>query len=328
MPLDRRAALQRLGTAFALPAAFAAPGLIGRATAEPAAPAPAQAPGFYRFKIGGFVVTTVNDGYFDFPVDKLITNASLAEVQAILQDSFLSPTIYHNPFTLTLVETPRGIVMFDCGTGGQMGPHTGKLPQNLRAAGIDPSRITTIVFSHFHTDHITGLLSADGEAVFPQAELIVPEPEWKFWSDRGNETRSPPFQRSNFANVAKRFGPYQNRVRQVAQDTEVVPGIHSFAAPGHTPGHTLYRISDGGEQMIFIADTTHRPELFVRHPELHAIIDFDPDQAEATRRKVLDMLATDRIRISGYHYPFPANGYILRDGASYRFVPANWTSEI
>lgn len=307
---------------------------LNRASLGQGAPAvtavehPSQAPGFYRFRVGGFLVTTVNDGFFDFPVERLVTNAPVGTVQDILRESFLSPTVFHNPFTLTFVETPGGLVMFDSGTGGQMGPNTGRLAGNLRAAGLDLTQVRTVVFSHFHADHVTGLTAPDDSPTLPNAEIVVPEAEWAFWTDAGNLTRSPDFQRSNFANVARRFAPYLSRVRRFAPGAEVVPGIHAIAAPGHSPGHTIYRIADGGEQAIFLADTTHRPELFVRHPELHAIIDFDPETAETTRRQVLDMVATDRVRITAYHYPFPANGYIAKDGAGYRFVPANWTSAI
>ena len=287
-----------------------------------------QAPGFYRFKVGDFTVTTVNDGFVLLPLDNLVTNAPLAQVQAYLQEAFLPTAVFHNSFTLTFVQTPDKLIMFDSGTGGQMGPQTGKLASNLRAAGLDLSKVTHVVFSHFHVDHINGLLTADGQPTVPQAEIIVPDGEWSFWGDRSNETRSPDFQKRNFANVEKRFAPYRSRVRQIAAGSEVLPGIHAIAAPGHTPSHTIYRIENGGQQAMFIADTTHRPELFARHPGLHAIIDFDQDLAETTRRRVLDMVATDRIRVTGYHYPFPANGYILKEGADYRFVPANWTSAV
>ena len=299
------------------------------ALAQTVAPeAPVQAPGFYQFKVGEFIVTTVNDGFVLLPLDNLVTNAPLAQVQTYLQEAFLPTTVFHNSFTLTFVQTPDKLIMFDSGTGGQMGPQTGKLASNLRAAGLDLSKVTHVVFSHFHVDHINGLLTADGQPTVPQAEIIMPEGEWSFWTDRSNETRSPEFQKRNFANVAKRFAPYRSRVRQISAGSEVLPGIHAIAAPGHTPSHTIYRIENGGQQAMFIADTTHRPELFARHPELHAIIDFDQDLTETTRRRVLDMVAADRIRVTGYHYPFPANGYMLKEGANYRFVPANWTSTI
>jgi glyoxylase-like metal-dependent hydrolase (beta-lactamase superfamily II) len=147
-------------------------------------------------------------------------------------------------------------------------------------------------------------------------------------NDEGNATRSPEGQRGNFANTARRFAPYQGRIRQIADGAEVVPGIRAMAAYGHTPGHTIYHLADGGEQMIFLADVTNRPELMAPKPEWQIVFDFDGDMAAATRRRVLDRVATDRMRVTGYHFPFPANGYFVKDGNGYRFVAADWSSAI
>jgi glyoxylase-like metal-dependent hydrolase (beta-lactamase superfamily II) len=195
---------------------------------------------------------------------------------------------------------------------------------NMQAAGIDPTKVTRVVMSHFHGDHVNGLLNAEGAAAFPNAEVIVPEAEIAWWGDATNETRSPEGQRATFANSARRLAPYAARLRRIGPDAEVISGIRSVAAHGHTPGHTCYHIADGAEQMMFVADTTNRPELLARRPDFHIIFDFDAVAAEATRRRIYDRVATDRIRITGYHFPFPANGYLAKEGNGYRFVAADW----
>jgi glyoxylase-like metal-dependent hydrolase (beta-lactamase superfamily II) len=325
-PIARRLALA------GLPALLAAPALLRGAAAQTApAPAPAtpQAPGFYRFKVGGFTVTTVHDGYFTRPVKDFIRNAPLEDVQKVLAESFMPTETIRIPFTVTFVQTPTKLVVFDAGNGvTPTGATQGRMIENMAAAGIDPAKVTTVVHSHFHGDHVNGLLNATGGAAFPNAEVVVPAVEWAWWSDTGNETRSPEGQRANFANSAKRFAPYQGKVRQIADGAEAVPGVRAIAAYGHTPGHTVYRIADGDAQMIFVADATNRPELFARRPDFHAVFDFDAAAAEASRRKLFDMLAADRIRITGYHFPFPANGFVTKDGAGYRFVPADWSSAV
>lgn len=198
--------------------------------------------------------------------------------------------------------------------------------ENLRAAGIDPARVTHVVISHFHGDHISGLTDAQGAAAYPNAEVVVPEAEWKFWADEGNQARSPERQRPNFANTRRRFAPYEGRIRQVGDGAEAVPGVRAVAAHGHTPGHTCYHIADGDAHMMFLADTTHRPELIARRPGFHTIFDFDPAAAEASRRRMLDRVSAERMRVTGFHFPFPATGHVAKAGDGYRFVPADWAA--
>lgn len=301
------------------------PALAQQATS--AAPL-AQAPGFYRFRLGARTVTMLHDGSRSVPLAQGFVPATpLAEVQRVLAESFLPTDTIRIPFNLTCLETPSGLVLFDTGNGPQpAGAPVGLLLANMRAAGLDPARVTTVVFSHFHGDHVSGLLNADGAAAFPNAEIVVPEAEWAWWSDAGNESRSPAGQRGNFANVARRFAPYRGKIRQIADGAEPVPGVTAIAAHGHTPGHTIFRLADGPDQMIFLADITNRPELFARRPDFRVTFDFDGAAAEAARRRVFDMVTSDRIRVSGYHFPFPANGHMTKDGEGYRFVHADWAA--
>jgi len=249
-------------------------------------------------------------------------------VQAVLAESFLPANTITIPFTITFVETPRGLIVFDAGTGGQLAPTAGQMAANMAAAGLDPARVTAVICSHFHADHITGLTTAQNVAVFPNAEIVVPAAEWTWWTDAANEARSPAGQRGTFANTARRFAPYQGKVRQIAEGAEVVPGIRAVAAHGHTPGHTLYHVADGGQEMMFLADLVNRPELLARRPGFHTIFDFDAAAAEASRRRIFDRVVADRIRVTGYHFPFPANGFFARDGQGYRFAPADWSSSV
>ncbi|MBU8539134.1 MBL fold metallo-hydrolase [Falsiroseomonas tokyonensis] len=326
--MDRRHLMLGAAGALAAPALWrASPALAQGAPA--AAPAPlAQPPGFYRFRVGSRTVTMLHDGSRAIPLAQGFVPATpLAEVQRVLAESFLPTDTFRIPFTLTCLETPNGLVLFDTGNGPQpAGAPVGLLAANMRAAGLDPARVTTVVFSHFHGDHVGGLLNADGSAAFPNAELVVPASEWAWWTDTGNESRSPESQRGTFPNVARRFAPYQGKVRQIAADAEVLPGVTAIAAHGHTPGHTVYRIADGAEQLIFLADLTNRPELFARRPDFRVAFDFDPAAAEATRRRILDMVSTDRIRVTGYHFPFPATGHMAKDGQGYRFVASDWSA--
>lgn len=326
VPFNRRLALA------GLPALLVAPAFLRSAaaqTAPAAAPAMPQAPGFYRFKVGSHTVTTVHDGFRDVPLAGFVRNAPIEEVKQVLAESFLTGDSFRIPFTVTFVDTGQHLVAFDTGNGvTPAGATNGRMIGNMRAAGIDPAKVTAVVMSHFHGDHVNGLLNAEGGAAFPNAEIIVPAAEWAWWTDEGNATRTPEGQRPNFANSARRFGPYKDRIRQAAEGAEVVPGIRGVPAYGHTPGHTCYHIADGAAQAMFVADVTNRPELTARRPDMHIVFDFDAAMAEATRRRIFDRVAADRIRITGYHFPFPANGYMAKEGNGYRFVAADWSSAV
>jgi len=319
--------------ALAAPAVLIAAQVMPALAQAPAAAPAGQAPGFYRFKVGGWTITTVHDGFFRRPLEGFVRNAPIAEVQGILAENFMATDTLAVPFTITFAQKDATLVVFDAGNGVTPAAATnGKMIGNMAAAGIDPARVTHVIQSHFHGDHINGLLNAANAAAFPNAEIIVPAAEWAWWTEASNESRSPEGQRPQFANVPRRFAPYQGKIRQVAAGVEVLPGITSIPAYGHTPGHTLYRIADGAEQMIFVADITNRPEFMMRRPEWQIVFDFDGDMAAASRRRVLDMLATDRIRVTGYHFPFPANGYVARHVSAgvqgFIFVPAEWSSAV
>jgi glyoxylase-like metal-dependent hydrolase (beta-lactamase superfamily II) len=320
--------ITRRGAGLASAAALLAAGLQGRAQAQPAAPA-AAAPGpagFHRFKVGGFTVTTLFDGTARQNLAGFVRNASVEQVQAVLAESFLPTDHYLAPYTVTVVDTGRALVMFDVGTGGQLSPQAGRLAANMAAAGLDPARITHVVFTHFHGDHITGLTTRENQVVFPNAEIVVPEAEWRFWTDASNETSAPAGQKPNFPNTARRFGPYAGRIRQVQDGQEAVPGIRAVAAYGHSPGHSCWHVADGDAQYMVLADVTHRPELFARRPDFQVMFDFDPAAAAATRVRLLDRIAAERMHVGGYHFPFPAHGFFAREGNGFRYVPADWAA--
>ena len=303
----------------------------GSAAAQNAAAPEAQAPGFYRFKLGDFTVTTVHDGFVRRAnaLEGLVTNAPPAEVQAVLETSALPARGLMNPYIVTFVDTGRGLVAFDAGTGaGQMAPGTGLLPRNMAAAGLRPEDVTLVAVSHFHGDHITGLTTRENAPFFPNAEVAVPAAEWAWWSETANEVRSPQFQRGNFANTARRFAPLRSRMRIFEADAEVAPGIRAIATPGHTPGHCAFHVSSGNQQLFVTADTAGRPELFLRQAGWHSIFDFDGALAVESRRRLFDRIAAERARMVAYHFPFPGTGYILAEPGGFRFVPSDWSSVI
>ena len=315
--------------------ALAAAPIAGPALAQTASPpAPAQgaasrqAPGFYRYKVGDIEVTAVNDGSAPRPLEGFIRNAELSAVQQAARDAFLPQNTIQNSFTALVLNNGGRLTLIDTGNGDSGAPTTGRWMENFRAAGFDPSQVNTIVISHFHGDHINGLRRKDGTAVFPNAEVLVPATEWAFWMDDARMNQAPENMRGGFLGARRVFSPIAKDVKQYEMDKEIVPGLTSVAAPGHTPGHTAYMLSSGSGKLLILSDTANHPALFVRNPDWSAVFDMDADVARATRRKMLDMAASERAQVAFYHAPFPATGHITKDGDGFRFVPVQWSPAV
>ena len=279
---------------------------------------PDLAKGFLTYKIGDAEVTALYDGTWEKPHDPaFIANASIDDVKAAMVKAGLPPDFVSIPFTVVVVKNGGKTILCDSGTGGQVQPTAGKMMANMKAAGIDPAKIDTILISHFHPDHIFGLMEKGTNApVFPEAEIIVSDVEYKFWTDpsvfdRLNEARKA---------LAKRIQtvfPTWKNVRQVSGEPEVAPGIRFVNAPGHTPGHRAFHLSSGASQLMISNDTAYVPALVVANPGWHGQYDQDAPLAEASRRKLLDRMIADKVLICGYHFPFPGAGMISKDGDGY-----------
>jgi len=183
-----------------------------------------------------------------------------------------------------------------------------------------------VVISHFHGDHVNGLLTADNQPAFPNAEVLVPAAEWKFWMDDGEMSRASGDRMTGlFKNNRRVFDAgLKKKVTPYEWGKDVAPGLLSVESIGHTPGHTSFVLSSGADKVFIQSDVTNDPDLFARNPGWHLMFDQDPAQAETTRRKVYDMIAADRMRVQGFHYPFPGLANIEKDGSGYRWVPAPW----
>jgi len=293
---------------------------------QAAAPAAkAQEPGVYRYALGGYQLTALYDGIWNLPIDgTFVRNASGAAVNKALAAAFLTPNALPISFTALLVNTGAKLVLIDTGTAGQIADSAGFMNANLAAAGVSPNAIDTIVISHFHPDHIDGIKTKDGDKVFANAEILVPEPEWKFWMDDGHMSRATGAVHRYFLNARRIFKDIAKEVRPFQPGAEVAPGIVSVPAFGHTPGHTAFAIHSGGKSMLAMSDTAREPWLFVRHPDWQPTYDMDGPLAVKTRKAMLDRAATDRMLVEVYHFPFPACGHIAKSGASYELVPATW----
>ena len=284
-----------------------------------------QGPGVHRLKLGDYQLTALFDGVWYFPIDdKFVRNAGAAEVNQALAAAFLPPSVLPISFTALLVNTGSKLVLIDTGTAGQIADTAGSMVDNLKVAGIDPRAIDTILISHFHPDHIDGIKTKDGAKVFPNAEIIVPEPEWNFWMDDANMTPAEGAVKRYFLNARRIFKDIASEVRRFKPGAEVAKGIVSVPAYGHTPGHTAFAIHSGNQSMLAMSDTVRNPYLFARYPDWQPTFDMDGPQAVAARRQMLDRVVADRMLVQGYHFPFPACGHMVKTATGYELVPIEW----
>lgn len=291
--------------------------------------APAQAAplepttGFYKFKVGSIEVTAVYDGIWRKPHDPtFIKNASVEETKAALTKAGLTTDFMPIPLTVFVLKMGDRLIMCDSGSGvGQWQANATNLPANMKAAGIDHTKIGTIIVSHFHPDHVWGLMEkGTNAAIYPNAELIVNAVEYNWWTEPGRVEKLPEGRRPAGKRIADVFPTWKNW-KLVNDGTEVAPGIRIVFAPGHTPGHSAYAVTSGNESLMLSADAMYVPALLAPHPDWQGAYDQDGPTAIETRRKLIDRVIADRMMVCGSHFPFPGLGTFVKDGNAYAFTP-------
>ncbi len=301
--LSRRAALT--GSA-ALP--FAATTLATPAAADGHAEIPARSDTHRRFTLGEFEVTTllagtrlVEDdpqGIFGMNVDKEAFSAA-SEANFIPADKV---QFFFNP---VVVKTGAETILFDTGFNGP------GITGVLETAGIAADDITHVVITHMHGDHIGGLMGDDG-ATFANAAYITGQVEFDAWAAQDNET------------FETKVRPLAEKMSFIGDGDSVASGVTGLAAFGHTPGHMVYMLESGGEQLLITADTANHYVWSLAHPDWEVRFDMDKAAAAETRRKVFGMVAAEKIPFIGYHMPFPGVDFVEANGDGFRYVPETY----
>ena len=300
-PTVTRRGLMAAAAALPLAAATARPAL---AAAEMKGPATAS---FNRFRIGGFEVTTILAGTATRPEPQKIfgLNVTPEEFAQVSAANLIPTDKAQFFFTPTVVNTGAELILFDTGLNG-----AGTVAA-LAAAGYEPGQIDKVVITHMHGDHIGGLMT-DGAPTFANAAYMTGAAEFDAWDMAGNE------------GFEKNVRPLAEKMTMLDDGGSVASGVTAMAATGHTPGHMAYMIESDGAQLVIGADFANHYVWSLAYPDWEVSFDRDKAQAAATRRRILGMLAADKVPFIGYHMPFPALGFVETREDGFRYVPASY----
>ncbi len=279
-----------------------------------------QHPGAQRRRIGDAVVTALADGYLDLG-PQTVPATDWNDLVPLLDTPFATADAYRSSINAFLVETGGRRILIDAG-GAQSGIGSlGRLGSTLAAIGIGPETVDALLITHLHPDHAGGAFDETGAATFERAEMILHTGEHAHWHD---DTLVTDANRGYVELARKAVVAYarEGRLTLFDSDSEVAPGLFAEFLPGHTPGHTGYRIESGNDALLIWGDIVHIPPVQMKRPEIGIAFDSDGAQAEVTRRRILERAVTERLKIAGMHMPWPGIGHVERDGTGYRFVTA------
>ncbi|MFW6024379.1 MAG: MBL fold metallo-hydrolase [Dichotomicrobium sp.] len=320
--LSRRALL-RAGTAAPL-ASFAG-GAAAQTTEQPSGKKRSQAPGFFRLTVGDYLVTMVSDGQLSLPARMLAANVPEAKLRSYLKSIRQAADMQRGHLNLTLIDTGEQVILIDAGAGPDFVDSAGTIEASLAAAGYGADDIDLVIITHGHPDHVWGILDDAGEEPrFAHAEYAVNGAEWQFWTDEKLADRLPEGQKAMAHGARKNLSAVSARAKRVAPDAELAPGVHLFPAPGHTPGHSGVMVESDGERLLVAGDALTHPFISFEQTDWHFGYDMDGEQAAATRKHILEMAASEDMRLALYHAPFPGVGRAARLGSGFRFIPENW----
>ncbi len=269
----------------------------------------------HTMTIGEIEVTAVSDGLLATSLE-VVLDPDTAAIERLAGKRVSDPV--HIAVNAFLFRHHGRWALIDTGAGNTMGPTLGKLVDNLRGLGVQPEEIETVLLTHLHPDHSNGLIDAQGRAIYPNAELMLHELEAGFWLDREESTGSSDRIRRNIAKAAVTTAPYRSRLRRI-RDGEVMPGVSAVLLAGHTPGHTGWLLQSGGDGVLIWGDVVHLASIQIPRPDTGLVYDVDAQAACATRRRLFDRLAAERLKLAGAHMDFPGFGSIIRDRAGFRF---------
>jgi glyoxylase-like metal-dependent hydrolase (beta-lactamase superfamily II) len=270
----------------------------------------------------GIDIMTLSDGSFIVPSTFLARESDQPKALEALKTSGVYTPEHRNPLNVTLLRRANEVILFDCGAGPNFMSGAGKLQEALSAAGVEPEKVTHVLFTHAHPDHLWGALDDFGTPAFPNAKYHISGIERDFWLSPQAFTVLPESLHTVSAGAQRHLKEISSVLSTFKGGEEVLPGIAAIATPGHTPGHMSFEIRSGSDSMMVLGDTLTHALLAFAHPQIATGADQDGDLAVATRKSLLDRLASEKISFIGYHLPNGGRGRAERAGSAYRLVQA------
>ncbi|WP_089881354.1 MBL fold metallo-hydrolase [Citreimonas salinaria] len=287
-------------------------------------PPPAGNPAHFSFTLGDATLTVISDGHLELPVSGLAVNADRDEVRAFLGSYALSTEQNYSHTNHLLIERGDAKVLVDVGSGDRFLPTAGRLWENMEAAGIDRDSITHVIITHAHPDHIWGVRDGFDEAIVPGAQYFIGRAERNYWMQDGLVDQVPAEMQQFVLGARNSIEVDGADWTLMENDHEVAPGIRVIDTPGHTPGHMSVLVDTGDRPLLALGDAMSHVWTNFVHPEWYNEFDMDGAQTVETRRRLLEMAATEEMAVLGYHFPFPGVGHVKPEGDAYRFIPALW----
>ena len=289
--------------------------------------AKAQAPGWYRMKLGSFEITALSDGTVALPMETLLRNIKPEQIKSLLAHAYLKPP-FETSVNGYLVNTGSKLVLIDTGAAGLFGPTLGKLEANLKASGYQPEQVDEIYITHMHGDHVGGLTTADGKMVFSNAIVRADLREGGHWLSKAKMDNAKGDEKEGFQAAMVSLQPYvaAGKLKPFDGATALVPGIRAVPARGHTPGHTIYAVESQGQKLVVWGDLMHVAAVQFAQPS--ATMTFDSDAKAAAPQRALNYADAAK---TGYfvavaHISFPGIGQLRADGKGYEWVPLNYNA--
>ena len=275
-----------------------------------------------QIDLGSATISTISDGTITLPGSlSFDTSMPSSELEVILKDFDLSKDELTRECNLTLYESGTKKVLFDAGAGVDFLSGMGNIVESLEAIDLSTDDITDVVFTHAHPDHIWGVLDDFDDLTFQNANYHMGRTEWEYWFDPETVNKVREDRVAMAVGAKRRLEALEGNINLFDNNDEITDGIKALLTPGHSPGHMSFEVGKSSQKALVIGDALNNHHVAFRKPEwTSAGLDQDPNLAADTRKKLLEKIVLEQLKVVGFHLPNGGIGHVEKIGAGYNFV--------